>query len=129
MDDGGDMETTMFFTSNSGDSLIIDKKETMKADIDFYYIWIIMFTLFIIVATGIVIKFWLYHFGRLRGALESGNLSPPATIAQKVGSISTNRKDSTVEMVEKALENEEKHQEEDLPKDKTAMNENASTEL
>eukprot|EP01083_Nonionella_stella_P227012 805762_1 len=54
--------TTNFFTTNTKDSFTI---KNTTADIDFYYIWIIMFSLFVLIASTIIIKFWSYHFGRI----------------------------------------------------------------
>ena len=54
------MQSTTFFTSNMEALSVIESKNS-----DFWYLWVIFFSVFVVIATGIIIRFWCYHFGRL----------------------------------------------------------------
>ena len=95
-------DTTILYTStNTMDKQPISILNT-TADIDFYYIWIIMFSLFIIPATGIIIRFFLYHFGRLNSVYAPSN-DTPSPKETPIGSNSTDREVEMMARIDAAL--------------------------
>ena len=74
--------STTFFTTNEE----LTVKEA-AADTDFYYIWIIMFSLFTVISSTIAIQFGMFHFGRIKREYQRPDQAP-ASDAGKTRSMS-----------------------------------------